>query len=61
MTPDLFAPGARPIMPRSTGFLRCERCSGLGFLRAGDFADRTFPRCPVCNGIGQAYLEASKP
>jgi hypothetical protein len=44
-----------PVMG-SSAFLCCERCNGLGFLRAGAFADRTYPRCPVCKGLGQAYL-----
>jgi hypothetical protein len=41
----------------STAFSRCESCGGLGFHRAGDFADRTFPRCKACEGVGQIYLE----
>lgn len=41
----------------STAFIRCGFCDGQGFLRKGEFADRTFPRCNVCNGIGQIYLE----
>lgn len=45
----------------STAFQVCENCMGRGFLRAGDFADRTFPRCPKCGGIGQIYLEEAPP
>lgn len=43
-----------------TAFLSCQGCDGRGFLRSGDFYHRTFPRCKVCQGLGQAYLEEPK-
>lgn len=45
------------LAPRSSGFAKCEHCGGMGFLRSGDFADRTFPRCQWCKGLGQSYLD----
>lgn len=60
---DLFDTEARrpgPVIV-SSAFLRCETCNGLGFQRHGDFADRTYPRCPACHGIGQAYLHPIPP
>jgi DnaJ-class molecular chaperone len=39
----------------------CEECWGHGFLRSGDFANRSFPRCTKCGGIGQIYLEEPPP
>lgn len=39
------------------GFVECEHCGGMGFRKAGDFADRQFPKCPYCKGLGQKYLE----
>lgn len=41
----------------SNAFEVCKTCGGLGFQRKGDFADRTFPKCPVCQGLGQVYLD----
>jgi hypothetical protein len=41
----------------SNGFHVCLTCDGAGFLRAGDFANRSFPRCTKCEGIGQVYLD----
>lgn len=43
--------------PRSTGFRICSTCDGMGFLKAGDFADRTFSKCPTCKGVAQIYLD----
>lgn len=41
-----------------TAFLSCETCAGRGFLRTGgDFFERKYPRCTVCQGVGQRYLE----
>lgn len=45
------------MITRGTGFTPCEPCGGLGFHRSGDFANRSFPRCTVCKGLGQAYLD----
>lgn len=45
----------------SSAFRRCDTCGGLGFLRRGEFADRTYPRCPTCHGLGQAYLQTAPP
>jgi hypothetical protein len=45
----------------SNGFRSCDPCGGLGFLRKGEFADRTFPRCTACEGLGQVYLDEAKP
>lgn len=42
----------------SSGHIVCNGCDGRGFLRAGNFAERTFPRCKDCDGIGQKYLDA---
>lgn len=35
----------------------CLSCDGRGFLRSGDFYNRTFPKCTACKGVGQFYLE----
>jgi hypothetical protein len=42
----------------SNAFRPCDACDGRGFLRAGDFANRSFPRCKSCDGIGQIYLSS---
>jgi hypothetical protein len=49
---------AKPLPP-GCGFRVCERCNGMGFLRAGALIDpeHRFPRCGVCNGIGLIYHE----
>jgi DnaJ-class molecular chaperone len=39
------------------GFTRCEKCSGMGFFRHGDFYDGTFKPCADCAGIGQLYSD----
>lgn len=39
-----------------TSFQICERCDGRGFVRKGTFAERTFPKCETCKGLGQFYL-----
>lgn len=50
---------------KSSAFSRCEKCDGQGFFRAGDFADRTFPRCAAppagCGGSGARYLDPVTP
>jgi DnaJ-class molecular chaperone len=34
----------------------CAECDGRGFLAHGNMPDRTFRKCPVCDGIGQRYI-----
>ena len=45
----------------SNAFAPCTGCDGRGFLRAGTFAERSFPRCTKCDGCGQTYLDPIPP
>jgi hypothetical protein len=40
-----------------SGFSRCEKCSGHGFLVSGTEFPYKFGPCSDCGGIGQKYLE----
>lgn len=47
-----------PRQTLSTGHEKCEKCSGMGFNRKGEFGiDRRYPVCEWCKGLGQKYLE----
>ena len=45
-------------MTMNLGRLECEPCSGMGFLKKGEFGvSRDFVRCKACGGLGFKYLE----
>lgn len=51
------------VATKSNAFARCEKCDGQGFLRVGDFGDRSFLRCAAppagCGGAGQRYIDVT--
>ncbi len=52
-----YAKEIDPGPPPVRGFTACWCCHGMGFMAHGAFGARTFDRCAVCKGLGQAEVE----